>query len=327
MEKRNICTYLILAVCLCLSMTSVYAFTNETDPLKNVDIYDFDEKELRVQKIAKDAGLHRNQVVELFALGYTEDKIRMMDMEEADKILTEGMSYEELSMYYTHIAPRAFSEYVDKFPNDYFPPQSKSVNGYCADCGYTPSSKVNWNHATATGGYGGDGCFHEDSGTIQSNINSKCYYAKMLAMYIFNVTSSSNLGFDYYLFGENYGAAHPDWAHEGVDMKYRTGAEVRSPIRGVVTYSSTSKKQVNIYDPDRGITMNFQHLNDIDGTGDLSEGSQVTRGQILGKQNSTDGHVHVQVCDHKNNNKGCTVVHSGQDSNVILDCIEPYGYH
>lgn len=316
MKNKKKFLMLIVCIIMCFSFTSALA-SNDSDTI--IDIYNFDEAELKLQEIAEKTGFHRNQVAELLAKGYSEKEIGRMNLVEVDEILTENMSDDELNMYYSHIAPR-----VD---NNSLAPLEILSTGYCSICGYTPSPLVNWSHATATSGYNGNGCFHENSGTTQSNIDSKCYYAKMLGMYIFNVSTSSVLDFDYYMFGENYGSSHPDWAHEGVDLKYinGNGNPVRSPITGVVTVSSISNKWVSIYSEDLGITMNFQHLDNIDGLGDLSEGETVTRGQYLGDQSSTDGHVHVQVCTHNSSTVGCATIHSGRDT--VLSCEEPYGYH
>jgi len=104
-------------------------------------------------------------------------------------------------------------------------------------------------------------------------------------------------------------------------------ASVYSSIAGIVTKSSTSGKYVSIYNSDLGITMNFQHLNNIDGTGVLLEGQRVVHLQKLGNQNTTNGHIHIQVCNDgsvDNQSGKCTTIHSG--SNLDLVCIKPYQY-
>lgn len=329
MKKRIFSIITVVTIIIAFSFSIALADNNLSTKLneEEINIYNFDEEELKLQKLAKETELHRNQVAELLIMGYSEDEIKNMDANKADEILTKDMNYEEMEVYFTHVAPRPFSEYINLFPKNYFPENETITRGYCPYCGYTPDSSVDWNHATATSGYNGFGCFHEDCGTTQNNINSKCYYAKMLGMYIFNVATSSVLNFDYYMFGENYGASEPDWAHEGVDIKYidGNGNPVRSPISGVVTVSSISNDWVSIFNEDLGITMNFQHLDNIDGLGDLKEGEEVTRGQYLGDQNYSEGHVHVQVCTHDADGDGCAIIHSGRDTSLL--CVEPYGYH
>lgn len=178
---------IILAICLLLGATTVFAggsFDGLTkkeinqklmdDMMKEnegVNIYDFNKGELKVQEIEKKSGFHRNQITLLLGKGYTEEEIYAMDLDKVDAILTEGMSYDEMLMYYTHVAPRPFSEYADKFPEGYFPEQGTRGLVYCPICGYSHSDVVNWTHITATAGYHGDGCFHEDSGLTQNNIN------------------------------------------------------------------------------------------------------------------------------------------------------------
>lgn len=290
-------------------------------------IYAFDEKEQEVQVIAEMTGLDRNQISMLIGpeYGYDKEEVLNMTMDEVDYILTKEMSYGQMEIYYKHIAPRPLKEYRDEFPRGYFPVFTIKTSGYCSICGYTPDVSLNWTHLTATSGYSGDGCFHPQSGLTDSNINNRCWYAKLLAMDIFGQSSSSGLLYDYYMHGENYGATHPDWAHEGNDMAYYNGAPVISPIKGIVTHSSISNNRVSIYNKDLGITMNFQHLSNVDGLGDLLEGEEVVVGQFLGNQNSGDGHVHVQVCSCNSSTYGCDQVHSGR--NLDLTCIQPYTYH
>lgn len=301
----------------------VWANNNENVSVER-NIYSITPAEQRIIDICEVSGLNRNQVILLQHEGYSDEDILGFSKEEADAILTKGMDNEAKSFYYAQIAQRPFDEYKDLFPNDFFPAEENSINRagvYCSKCGYTPSPKATWTHATATGGFTADGCFHDDTGTTNDNINTKCYYAKLLAMKAFGVSSSSGLLFDYYMFGENMSADHPDWAHEGNDMQYYHGASVYSPISGVVSYSSASKGQVNIYNSDMGITMNFQHMSGVDGTGKLLEGKTVAEGQFLGYQSNNQAgasHLHIQVCNHKN----CTTVHSGQD--VDLLCVSPY---
>lgn len=327
-HRRLLASFLTLVLC---SVISISASASD-----NMVLGELDADEQILFELADDSGLHRNQVVLLRQQGYTDDVISKLSLAEADAILTENMDYEELSMYYTHIAPRPFDEYKDFFPEDFFVTQTDlatlspyALNAYCSLCGYTPSSAVNWTHCSSSmTGFNADGCFHEDSGTTNSNINTLCYHAKMLAMKIFKQTSSASLNYDYYMFGENYGATHSDWAHEGIDMQYYAGASVYAPISGVVVYSSSSKGQVNIYNENLGITMNFQHLSGVAGTTTLKEGQTVAQGQFLGYQNSSDNHVHVQVCDGScevNGDGICEHVHSGQDTQLLCDA--PYGYY
>ncbi|WP_089611189.1 hypothetical protein [Dehalobacterium formicoaceticum] len=151
---------IMLTICLLLGATSVLAggsFDGLTkkeinkklmdDMMKEsegVNIYDFDEGELKVQEIAKKTGFHRNQVTGLLGKGYTEEEIYAMDLDKVDDILTEGLGDDEKLMYYTHVAPRPFNEYVDRFPEGYFSEQGLARGlVYCSICGYSHSNLVN----------------------------------------------------------------------------------------------------------------------------------------------------------------------------------------
>lgn len=326
--KRLLAIILIFVLSFSLAITAQAKTdnnsTNYNDNLVDVDIYAIDDEEQEILDMCVVNGLTRNQIVMLRREGYSDEYILTLDGDEADAILTKNMDDEEKSFYYAHISQRTFSEYKDFFPDGHFDVEKilmSRVGTHCAKCGYTLPSGVSWTHATGSGGFSADGCFHEDSGITNDNINTMCYYAKLLAMSAYGVKSSSELSYDYYMFGENFGASDPNSVHEGNDMQYYHGANVYSPISGIVSYSSKAKGRVNIYNSDLGITMNFQHMSGVDGTTTLAEGQSVTKGQLLGQQSNNQtqsSHLHIQVCNHKN----CTQVHTGGD--LTLECISPY---
>jgi len=245
-----------------------------------------------------------------------------MDLDKVDAILTEVMDYDEKLMYYTHVAPRPFSEYVDKFPEGYFPEQGIARGlVYCDSCGYSHSDLVEWTHLTATEGYHGNGCFHEDSQLTQSNINTACYRSKLCGFNIFKLTSSANLNFDYHLFGEDQSAEYTHWAHEGVDINY-TGTnerDVYAPISGDLVRLSSST--VLIYPTSGSYTVNVQHLDNAITDGPVTKGVTKIGDKGVG---SGENHIHIGVCT--DNGAECTTIHSGRDEEIILECVPPYTY-
>lgn len=329
MKNKIFAILILVSLIISLSFSSTLAeqnniliSTNSENEETSLDIYEFDEGELRVQEIAKKTGLHRNQVVALLGKGYTEKDILDITYAQADTILTEGMSYDEMSIYYTHVAPRALNEFKDKFPKSYFPEENQNTKGYCSICGYTTSTSVNWTHVIATGGYAANGCFHQNSGLTVSNVNSECYRAKLCGFNIFNLTSSTNLMYDYYMFGENYGADNPGWAHEGVDINYTgtNGRVVYAPISGHVHYINSSTIVIHPPTGSGSYSVNVQHLDNP-----IADGSNVTKGvTFIGNegQGAGENHIHVGVCTHNGSN--CTTIHSQKD--LTLSCVAPYTY-
>lgn len=157
---------------------------------------------------------------------------------------------------------------------------------------------------------------------VREAINGIVLSAKEICRSLFQVSlSHPDIHYSYYLWGE-WGeiAGRETWCHEGVDFRniVTSTAPAYNLRRGYVQKSSISGKYVNIWDPFRNTTVNYQHLNSIDGLGALREGQFVDYLQFLGNQNTTDTHVHVQVCGHG----ACQEIHSGKDLNLIR--INPY---
>ncbi len=134
--------------------------------------------------------------------------------------------------------------------------------------------------------------------------------------------AGQNLRFSYYLFGE-WGECFDYWGlHEGVDLQCKTDEtrEVKAIAPGQIVYINRSSKYLNVYDPGLGVTYNYQHLSNI--PYDLSVGDEIETYDPIGTQNSSDKHIHVQVCNHTE----CTNVHTGYDHDYNLECIIPYFY-
>ncbi len=245
------------------------------------------------------------QIDALVDMGYTYDEISKMSLDQVNSILTKDLNAEELASYNAAI--------------------TAIKNGTSPDA-ILATPPAGYTHvAVVPDGGGTDEWFHPNVNTTESTISGIVTDAKAGARKIFNNYSLNypDIRYSYYICGEwGEDPGYENWCHEGVDLKNAVSptAAVYSPISGVVSKSSTSGKYVNIYNSSLGITMNFQHLNNVDGTGKLLEGQPVSAGQFLGNQNTTDGHVHVQVCTHAS----CTSVHSGRD--LTLVCIKPYQY-
>lgn len=139
---------------------------------------------------------------------------------------------------------------------------------------------------------------------------------------IFDQDETTYLNYDYHLFGEDMDAAHPHWAHEGVDLDYTgaSGHAVYAPISGTVYYKDDSTIMIH---PDSGsYSVNVQHLD-----GAIAGGTHVTKGVTrIGYEGIGDGenHIHIGVCTDNGNH--CTTIHPGSDTAVVLDCVPPYNY-
>lgn len=251
------------------------------------------------QKLAAKTGITVQQVDALIDSGYTLNEIEKLNPSQVDFILQQGMTTLEKQAY-----------------------NAAKTIGNGAVFATAPS---NFNCvASVPDGGGTDEWFHSNANTTESTINTVVADAKSIAQSIFDSSAGyPTIRSSYYLFGEwGEDPGREKWCHEGIDMQHatQTTASVYSPISGYVTRSSTSGKYVNIYNSDLGITVNIQHLDHLDGTDTLVEGSYVFEGQYLGNQNTTNRHVHLQVCNHEE----CTSVHTGQDLN--LECVRPYDY-
>ncbi len=295
--KRKIATMIISIIMVLCSMTFAYATDESAQKLTDPKAI---EKNISEQK-----HFALFQIDALVDKGYTYDEISKMTLDQANSILTKELNAEELARYNTAITAIKNGASPDSILST--PPS-----------GYTCVASV-------PDGGGTDEWFHPNVNTTDSTISGIVSDAKAGARKIFKNSTLNypNIQYSYYLCGEwGEDPGYENWCHEGVDLKNAVSptAAAYSPISGVVSLSSTSGKYVNIYNSSLQITMNFQHLNNIDGTGALLEGKSVSSGQYLGNQNTSDGHVHVQVCSHPN----CQSVHSGRD--LTLNCIKPYQY-
>jgi len=306
------------------------------------------------QNAAQRAGITMEQVDALIDMGYISEEIEAMTPAQVDSILTKDLTPAEKEAYYrakasmtpfsvTAEAPAGYTaveaeqnaaqragitmEQMDSILTKDLTPAEKEAY-YRAKASMTPFSvtaeaPAGYTYVAAVPDGGSDEWFHPDVDTTERTINSVISGAKSIAQTIFNTTASySTIRYSYYYLCGEWGedAGRENWCHEGIDMKHATNATaaVYSPISGYVSKSSTSGKYVNIYNASLGITVNIQHLNNLDGT--LVEGSYVKAGQFLGNQNTSDGHVHLQVCTHTE----CASVHSGRDLDLI--CTRPDRY-
>lgn len=247
------------------------------------------------QLTALKTGLSLQQIDALIDNGYILSEIETLTPAQVDYILTKDLTAAEKEIYFN--AKKIISIFATSAP-----------------AGYTKVASVPDNGGT-------DEWFHPNVNTTETTINTVVSGAKSIAKTIFNTTSTyPTIRYSYYLCGEwGEDAGRENWCHEGIDMRHTTSstASVYSPISGYVSKSSTSGKYVNIYNENLGITVNIQHLDNVAGTGALVEGSYVSKGQFLGNQNTTDNHVHLQICTHSE----CTEVHSGR--NLDLSCVRP----
>lgn len=291
-HKRNICLFIVMIQILTCPIMAAGVAQKKSNDLTYTNTAQLE------QQIARRIGVSSQQVDALMDRGYMLEEIEHMTPEIVDSILTVGLTAEELASYYrTRNGSSAYALTAT------------------APSGYT---KV----VTVPNGGGSNEWFHPDVDTTEDTIDEVVLGAESIAERVFDSTTNT-IRSSYYLCGEwGEDPGVENWCHEGIDMQNRTvsTANVYSPISGYVSKSSTSGKYVNIYNEELGITVNFQHLNNVDGTGDLVEGSYVEEGQYLGNQNTTDNHVHMQVCTHTE----CTSVHSGRD--LTLHCERPDWY-
>ncbi|BAE84439.1 hypothetical protein DesLBE_4831 [Desulfitobacterium sp. LBE] len=296
MKRKLIAALTILTMILC---SASYVLATDDKSIDKNDLQANDPQAIEEQ-IAQEKDFYLWQIDALIDSGYTYDEISKMTIEEVDKILTKDLNEEELARY------NAAKE-----------PGVKAIAA-TAPAGYTRVAIV-------PDGGGTDEYFHPSVNTTDSTIAGIVADAKLGCKKIFDTTYNyPSITYANYLSGEwGEDPGRENWCHEGIDIAHKvyTTAAAYSPRgNGVVTLSSTSGKYVNIWFPSLGVTMNFQHLNDIDGTGALLEGEPVDLMQFLGRQNTTDAHVHVQTCTHYK----CTQVHSGRELNY--ECVKPYAY-
>lgn len=291
-HKKNICLFIVMIQILTCPIMAAGVAQKKTNDLIYMNTAQ------QEQQIASRIGVSSQQVDALMDRGYMLEEIERMTPEIVDSILTAGLTAEELAHYY-----RA------RNGNSAYALTATAPSGY---------TKV----VTVPNSGGSNEWFHPDVDTTEDTIDEVVSGAESIAERVFDSTTNT-IRSSYYLCGEwGEDPGYENWCHEGIDMQNRTvsTASVYSPISGYVSKSSTSGKYVNIYNEELGITVNFQHLNNVDGTGDLVEGSYVEEGQYLGNQNTTDNHVHMQVCTHTE----CTSVHSGRD--LTLHCERPDWY-
>lgn len=156
-------------------------------------------------------------------------------------------------------------------------------------------------------------------GMTQNNVGNTISVAEDAAEAIFG--TYSDLDYAYYLWGEwgETGSAADD-LHEGVDLQRENSsgyagyyAVYCTTPGGTITKSDSVG--VNVYDPILEVTISYQHLSNRQ----YSVGDTVNIGDTLGYQNTTDGHVHCQVCSHEE----CDIVHASQND-MTLTCDNPY---
>lgn len=172
-----------------------------------------------------------------------------------------------------------------------------------------------------------DGTFDYDEyyawrvGATESNISSTVLAAKHAATTVFR--TSLYLDYSYYLWGEWGERYDNDYAiHEGVDFQ-KENASGNVIVANV--YCSTPNAYVtradsvgfNVWDPILGVTINYQHLSNLQ----YAVGDTIPYGAFIGQQNLSDRHVHIQVCDDYK----CKKVHTGFDTEMTLVCDSPYG--
>lgn len=314
-KKLIIC---MLSVALLLSCSLSYALA-ET-PQDTIEYSDIEEAIAEIEKsiseldyraieegISEKTGLTLWQIDALIDSGITYDAIGKMTLDEANDILTKDLNKEELEQYYLAL-------------------EEQLLRAIHPD-GYTGVANV-----PEAGG--SDEWFHPNANTTENTISSTVVLARLAANKVFYGNTGTNysypnLLYTYYLFGE-WGEipGRENWCHEGLDMVNNldstAAAYASGPASGVVVYSSTSGKMVSIYYAGINKTINYQHLNNIDGTGVLREGQTVQPYQYLGNQNTTDKHVHVQVMDGRVEGAISLNYYSGQDLN--LQSIIPYSY-
>jgi len=172
--------------------------------------------------------------------------------------------------------------------------------------------------AVVDGGDGGyDEYFHQN--VYIPNVNAyDCPMAEAIASYMFY---NGGIRATYNLWGEWGECSNPTYIHEGVDIKCTTDSTsaVRALSPGLVVYIDREDKFLNVYDSNLGITVNYQHLSDIpeDFT---AYSTTISKGDLIGYQNTTDNHIHFQTCNHYQ----CTSVHTCYGD--TLTCIRPYYY-
>lgn len=235
-------------------------------------------------------------------MGYTDNELENMNRKEIINLLKQRLSYKEIKND-TNIQANS--------KNDIITDDSGKIILFAS---YTMPS--NFVGVVVPGDGSSLQYFHPDTNMNSSTIQSAVDGAANAARYIFN-RSNETLRSNYFLWGEFDSGLG---THKGIDLQNLTTptANVRSAVAGVVSKSSTSGKYVNIA-MSNGKTMNYQHLNNITGSGLLAEGNTVNLNQFLGNQNTTDKHVHVQVCAHSN----CTAVHSST-TYTTLETVSPY---
>lgn len=247
-------------------------------------------------------------ITTLTNMGYTYEELKSMNRKELIDILKQSISFEEINK--NDISSSSLSLNSEE---NYVIDENGGVIIFAS---YTRPS--NFIGLVVPGNGTSVQYFHPGTNYTTSNIQSIVNSAANAGRYIFN-TNTDTLRTNYFLWGEFDSGLG---THKGVDLKNATNstAAVRSPITGTVVRSSISGKYINIA-INNGCTINFQHLNNITGTTTLLEGKPVSLDQYLGNQNTTDGHVHVQVCAHPN----CTTIHSSTNY-TTLDTISPYSF-
>lgn len=238
------------------------------------------------EQFATDQNLSVEVVDALMDSGYHFDEIQQMTIEEMDNILQSRGYYSGSAIVNGKIV----------IPTMYASP----IPG----CTFVASVPF---------GGGNDEWFHPEADTTEDNISEIVYTAGTLAQDIFG-KNILLLDYSYYLYGEwGETGALANAYHEGIDMKLSNGqdAAVYSPVNGTVCRVTTTGMNITFGD----YTLNIQHVTPVDG---LQVGDTITRGSLIGTEDTSESHVHAQICQ----TKSCTAIHSGR--NTTMECIRPY---
>ncbi|KJS19894.1 MAG: hypothetical protein VR72_16910 [Clostridiaceae bacterium BRH_c20a] len=292
-------------------------------PIKDYSVFGFNaspkgevlSKEIEQKLIKK--GLKNSEIEFLHKLGYMYNEILLLDQNIIKNELSKSKNNQgHLCELHEHNEQNSFET------------EDVSISSTtCPVCGGTHPvpSNLGYVYEVPYGG-GMHEYFHSNIYVrdVPHNAEMSRYIAEKLFKTTFNGSSSDpNIRFSYYLWGE-WGECYDYYAvHEGVDFqnKHNLSSEVYLLTPGKIVLLDRTKKWLSIYDKDLGVTVNYQHLSNI--PSNLVQGQELTSAFIqIGTQNSSDRHIHVQVCSHTE----CQTVHSGYDTSYNLTCIKPYSY-
>lgn len=166
--------------------------------------------------------------------------------------------------------------------------------------------------------------FHQDCNplSLESSVPAAQAITEYTFSQVFNGSESSpNIKFSYNLHGEWNECLDPNYIHEGIDILSKVSNQVKSVAKGKVVRVDTANNFLCIYNPDLGVTIQYEHLSNIPTTIKVG-GPDIVVGQVIGQQNTSDNHIHIQVCTDFE----CKIIHTCNDSTHILTCKRPYGF-